>query len=58
MSAGCRSFETSRSQAYSEDSRWRMVYQRKFLGRTYRQIAECINVVPSFSNTSIRQEQW
>ena len=46
MSAGW-SFETSRSQAYSEDLQWRMVYQRKFLGRTYRQIAECINVDPS-----------
>ena len=47
MAAGKWSFEKSRSQAYSEDMRWRMVYQNKFLGRNYQQIAECLNVDPS-----------
>ena len=38
------SCETGRTSAYSEDIRWRMVYQRICLRKSYRDIAECLNV--------------
>ena len=44
MAGRACSFENSRTKAYSTDMRWRMIYQNKFIGRNYRQIAECLNV--------------
>ena len=38
------SCETGRTSAYSEDIRWRMVYQRICLRKSYRDIVECLNV--------------
>ena len=40
-------FEPSRSKAYSDDMKWRMVYQRHMAGLTYEQIAANLNVDPS-----------
>ena len=40
MAMTSSSFEKSRSSAYSEDLRWRMVWQREALGYTYAKIAE------------------
>ena len=37
------SIEPVRSFAYSEDLRWRMVYQREVLGLSYRKIAGNLN---------------
>ena len=41
------SFEPSRSKAYSDDMKWRMVYQRHMTGLTCERIAENLNVDPS-----------
>ena len=38
------SCEPDRTADYSEDLRWRMVYQRIGVGRSYREIAESLNV--------------
>ena len=38
------SMQPVRSQAYSGDLRWRMVYQRCLLGRSYAEIASNLNV--------------
>ena len=38
------SYEPSRTSAYSEDQRWRMVWQREALGFTYDQIAANLGV--------------
>ena len=38
------SCEPKRTKAYSEDIRWRMVYQLKLLGKTYSEIASNLNV--------------
>lgn len=38
------SCESRRSSAYSEDLRWRIVWQREGLGYTYKQIATNLNV--------------
>lgn len=38
------SIDSSRTKAYSSDLRWRMVHQRCFLGLSYREIAENLNV--------------
>ena len=40
-------FQTDRTQAYDEELRWRMVYQRYALELTYREIATNLNVDPS-----------
>ena len=43
--ATCKtSCETHRTQAYSEDLRWRIIYQYYSLHKTYQQIAESLNV--------------
>ena len=36
--------ENKRTKGYSADMRWRMVYQAKVLEKTYREIAESLNV--------------
>ena len=41
------SCEPGRRQAYSNDLRWRMVWQREVLGYKYDQIAVNLNVHPS-----------
>lgn len=41
MATSC---EPKRTKAYSEDIRWRMVYQVKFLGKAYSEIASNLNV--------------
>ena len=38
------SYEPSRTSAYSEDLRWRMVWHREILGFTYDQIAANLGV--------------
>ena len=38
------SCETKRSSAYSDDLRWRMVWQREILGHGYQTIAQNLNV--------------
>ena len=38
------SYEPKRSSAYSEDLRWRMVWQREALGHTYEQISKNLGV--------------
>ena len=38
---------------YSEDLRWRMVYQRIGVGRSYREIAESLNVDQSTVMTTV-----
>ena len=40
----CASCEPDRTAAYSEDLRWRMVYQRIGMSRTYKEIAKSLNV--------------
>ena len=52
-------FQTDRTQAYDEDLRWRMVYQRYALELTYREIATNLNVYPSTvqSGAAIRGER-
>ena len=37
-------YEPKRSSAYSEDLRWRMVWQREALGHTYEQISKYLGV--------------
>ena len=39
-------FESHRAKAYSEDIRWRMIYQRYMMGLSYQQIADnlCVDV--------------
>ncbi len=41
MATSC---ESQRTKAYSEDLRWRMIYQAKALGKSYREIAANLNV--------------
>ena len=41
------SCEPGRKKAYSNDMRWRMVWQREVLGYKYDQIAANLNVHPS-----------
>ena len=41
------SCESARTKAYSNDLRWRMVYQRCMLGLTYEEIASRLSVDPS-----------
>ena len=41
--------EPSRSTAYSNDIRWRIVWQREALGLSYRVIAENLNIDRSTS---------
>ena len=41
---GTLSCEQQRTKAYSEDLRWRMIYQYYSLHKTYQQIAESLNV--------------
>jgi len=41
------SCESARTKAYSNDLRWRMVYQRCMLGLTYKEIASRLSVDPS-----------
>ena len=36
--------EPKRTKAYSEDLRWRMVWQREVLGKNYQEIASNLNV--------------
>ena len=38
------SLESSRSKAYSQDLRWRMIHKRCSLGLTYSQISDDLNV--------------
>ena len=38
------SCEPERTSAYSEDLRWKMVYQREILGLTYDSIAQNVGV--------------
>ena len=38
------SYESTRTKAYSEDLRWRMVYQRKALGYSLQRVAENLGV--------------
>ena len=38
------SYKPKRSSAYSEDLRWRMVWQREALGHTYKQISKNLGV--------------
>ena len=40
MATSC---ESKRTKAY-DDLRWRMVYQARVVGKTYREIGECLNV--------------
>lgn len=44
------SMEPGRTSAYSEDLRWRMVYQHEVLGLSYRKIARNLNVDHSTVN--------
>ena len=44
MASSC---ESLRTQAYSEDLRRRMVYQKIVLEKSYREIPESLNVDPS-----------
>ena len=48
-------FQTDRTQAYDEDLRWRMVYQRYALELTYREIATNLNVDPSTVQRVVQQ---
>ena len=41
------SCESARTKAYSNDLRWRMVYQRCMLGLTYEEVASRLSVDPS-----------
>ena len=41
MATSC---ESKRTKAYDDDLRWRMVYQARVVGKTYREIGECLNV--------------
>jgi len=41
------SYESARTAAYSEDLRWRMVYQRKALEYSVRRVAENLGVSPA-----------
>lgn len=45
--ASSTSCEERYTKAYSEDLRWRMIYQVHVLGKTHRETASCLNVDPS-----------
>ena len=55
------SYESLRSTAYSEDHRWRIVYQRKVLDYSVRRVAENLGVSPAieelFDRTSTVSKQ-
>ena len=44
MATGSTTCEEQRTKAYSEDLRWRMIYQYYSLRKTCQQIAESLNV--------------
>ena len=51
--ATATSCEEQRTKAYSEDLRWRMVYQYYSLQKNYQQIAESLNVDKSTVSRTI-----
>ena len=49
------SYEPARSSAYSDDLRWRMVYQRMALGLTFDQISKNLGVDKSTAQITVTQ---
>ena len=53
-SVNSTSCESKRSSAYSEDLRWRIVYQREGLGLSYERIAANLSIDPSTVRRTIK----